>query len=373
MPNKTYCPMPFMHIYNGSDGSYDLCCHTRPHTDTSRKLRKRTVNDTLPFEHFMSKEMDDIRKKFLNGEKVDACHDCYELEKYNGRSKRIEYINRHGKPTEPDRLVLKLRIFGNYCNLSCYMCHPFNSTTRTNELIRIGETGSNWRFEDNMKFTKVSFEQVEKNILDNIHKVDWLQITGGEPLQSLRMYRFLEKIPKEYSNIKIGFTSNMTKTTWKNKSFDDILEKFSDVKVKVSCDHWDEKLAYIRWPIDVDEFYDNVFKYKNICKISPTISVLNVADLDDITDFYTKEFDIETFYETASIVNYPICLTPANHYDRVKIVEKYKNREEYQHAYAYMTNERWLKNRDANRQHMFKYLDKLTPTRGDWRNLWNVI
>ena len=126
MPNKTYCPMPFMHIYNGSDGSYDLCCHTRPHTDTSRKLRKRTVNDTLPFEHFMSKEMDDIRKKFLNGEKVDACHDCYELEKYNGRSKRIEYINRHGKPTEPDRLVLKLRIFGNYCNLSCYMCHPFN-------------------------------------------------------------------------------------------------------------------------------------------------------------------------------------------------------------------------------------------------------
>ena len=94
----------------------------------------------------------------------------------------------------------------------------------------------------------------------------------------------------------------MTKTEWKNKSLDDILKKFTNVGIKVSCDHYDEKLAYIRWPIDVDEFYDNIFKYKKICKISPTISVLYVADLDDITNFYTEEFDMETFYETASIV-----------------------------------------------------------------------
>ena len=92
-----------------------------------------------------------------------------------------------------------------------------------------------------------------------------------------------------------------------------------------------------------------------------------------VLELEAEEFDMETFYETASIVNSPTCLTPANHYDRINLVKRYKNRDEYQHAYAYMTSERWLKNRDAQRKYMFKYLDKLTPTRGDWRDLWNVI
>ena len=34
-------------------------------------------------------------------------------------------------------LSLKLRIFGNLCNLSCYMCWPHNSSTRINDVKRL--------------------------------------------------------------------------------------------------------------------------------------------------------------------------------------------------------------------------------------------
>ena len=49
--------------------------------------------------------------------------------------KCIEYKNGKGYlPIKVERLGLKLRHFGNYCNLSCVMCNPWNSTTRKKEL-----------------------------------------------------------------------------------------------------------------------------------------------------------------------------------------------------------------------------------------------
>ncbi len=379
--NKTYCPMPFMHIYNGSDGRYEICCHHSGRSEIGKQ--NITVNDTLPFDHFLSPTMDNLRKKMLNGEKITACKNCYASENLGGWSKRTEYIKKEGYVTELNKVIIKLRIFGNYCNLSCYMCHPFNSSTRTNELIELNEDGPNtseklsnsngWRFEDNMKFTKVSYEQVENNILKNIHRIKAIQITGGEPLQSLRMYKFLEKIPNEYNHIPIGFTSNLTKVQWKNKSLDDILEKFTNVGIKVSCDHYLDKLKWIRYPIDVDEFEDNVFQYRKYCKISPTISVLNVNELDDINKYYQENFKIRVFYDTASIVNSPFSLTPVNHYNYLNLQKKYKTSEAFSHLYTFLTGDKWLKNRDENRKNMFIYLDKLSKKRGDYKKLWNKI
>jgi len=373
--HNTYCPMPFMHIYSGSDGRYDMCCHSCINGKESKILRQQSVNDTLPFDHFLSKPMDEIRSNMLEGKQIESCRNCYSNEKIIGRSKRIDYINEFGYPDKINRVILKLRIFGNYCNLSCYMCHPFNSSTRTNELISLGEKyDPNWRFEDNIKFTKVSYEEIEKNILDNIGRVDQIQITGGEPLQSVRMYEFLEKIPDNISNyINIGMTTNLTKVRWKNKSLDQIIEKFPNFRMKVSCDHYGDKLKYIRYPIDVEEFENNIFEFQKYLKISPTLSVLNVDDIDDIIDYYDSNFKVLTIFETASIVNSPYHLTPANHKNYKELASKYKDDKRFSHLYTYLTGDKWLQNRDYQRKQMFEYLDKLTPTRGDWREFWNDI
>jgi len=373
--NSSYCPMPFAHIYSGSDGRYDMCCHSEISGKESKTLRKQSVNDTLPFDHFLSEAMEQIRSNMLEGKEIESCQTCYATEKIAGRSKRVDYIKDFGLVYKPNKITLKLRIFGNYCNLSCYMCHPFNSSTRTNELISLGEElDPNWRFEDNMRFTKVSYEEVEKNILDNIHRVDHIQITGGEPLQSVRMYEFLEKIPEEYAkSIHVGMTTNLTKTKWKNKSLDQIIKKFPHFGMKVSCDHYGDKLKYIRYPIDVDEFENNIFEFRNYLKISPTLSVLNVDDIDDIINYYQEEFKVETFFETGAIVNSPFHLTPANHKNYKELADKYKDNKTFSHLYTYLIGEKWLRNRDEQRKQMFIYLDKLKPTRGDWKDLWDDI
>tara|TARA_Y100000004_G_scaffold154627_1_gene178847 strand:- start:930 stop:2060 length:1131 start_codon:yes stop_codon:yes gene_type:complete len=375
--NNTYCPMPFAHIYSGSDGRYDMCCHSNIAGKESKQLRKRTVNDTLPFDHFLSEAMNQIRSDMLEGKEIESCENCYVNDRAGARSKRTDYIKDFGYIDKTNMVTLKLRIFGNYCNLSCYMCHPFNSSTRTNELISLGETAEmnpNWRFEDNMRFTKVSYEETEKNILDNIDKVDQIQITGGEPLQSVRMYEFLEKIPDDIAFfINVGMTTNLTKVKWKNKSLDQIIEKFPNFGMKVSCDHYEDKLKYIRYPIDVDEFENNVFEFRDYLKISPTLSVLNVDDIDDIIDYYDTNFKVKTFFDTASIVNSPFHLTPANHKNYKELAAKYKDNKRFSHLYTYLTGDKWLRNRDYQRKQMFEYLDKLTPTRGDWRKLWNDI
>lgn len=367
--------MPFMHIYNASSGQYDICCHSSCESTTSKSLGKRSVNDTLPFDHFFSDEMNLIRQKMINNEEIDACRKCYYSERISKQSKRLSYIEKFGHITETNKISIKMRIFGNYCNLSCYMCHPYNSTKRTEDLIAIQEIDSpNWRSDDAVKFTKVTYENVEKNILENISRINHIHITGGEPLQSLRMYKFLEKIPQEYANrILIGITTNLTKTDWKNKSLDDILEKFLHVYIKVSCDHYDEKLAWIRYPIDVDEFYENLYKYKNFSKISPAVSVLNVEDLYSIEEYYKKEFNMTTIFDLDSIVNTPVILTPANHVRHKELAKLYKDDPRLAHVYGHLVGNKWTRNRNSQRESMFQYLNKLTPQRGDWKNLWNEI
>lgn len=366
--NKTYCPMPFVHIYNDSAGWYDLCCHT------GNKTRTYNVNSTLPFNFLFSKEMEEVRNKMLNGEKVNSCKRCYEQEQFIGESKRTEYIQIFGKPKKVNKVYIKLRIFGNYCNLSCYMCHPHNSSTRAKELNDLNETHPQWRFDDPVHFKKLNYEQVEKNILDNIRFISTIGITGGEPLQSKRMYEFLEKIPQHYCDkITLHFSTNFTKTEWKGHSVDDILKKFSSVLFAVSCDHFGDKLAWIRYPINVDEFENNLFAYRKNVKIYPTVSVLNVEDLDDIEEYYKTNFAVPVVFDSTSIVNAPTSLTPSNHINRESIISKYEHRDYLNYVVSYMTNEKFLKKRKKLRIEMIRYLDKLSTNRGDWKKLWETI
>ena len=49
---------------SNSAGVYDMCCHASMESEIVKQ--KITVNDTLPFDHFLSPSMDKIRKKVAN-------------------------------------------------------------------------------------------------------------------------------------------------------------------------------------------------------------------------------------------------------------------------------------------------------------------
>ena len=72
VPNKKFCPAPFMHTYiNANNRGYKLCCmsHVIGRWDTESSLKDQ-------HEEFWSGEtMQEIRQSFLDGKMPQSC-DC---------------------------------------------------------------------------------------------------------------------------------------------------------------------------------------------------------------------------------------------------------------------------------------------------------
>lgn len=377
--NGSYCPLIFNEIYADSSGEYRLCCHARS-TETSKKYKSQTHK---PFEYFNSPEMEDKRDKVLSGTKLPECVTCYKQEEVNpdGESYRQRKLRQYSYelPTHVDKVNLKLRINGSYCNLSCYMCIPYNSSTRRNEMNEIYPEG--WDFFSTSKFVSVKhkeYEMIVEDILNNIEKVNTIHITGGEPLQLPNHWKLIDKIPKEHAkNIKLVYDTNLTELRYKNHSVYDIEDKFKSVYWGVSCDHFEDKLSWIRYPIDVKQFEKNLKEMLDSgfnANISCTISLLNVFDLIDINNYYKNKFGANVHFN--SIVTTPNFLS-IRHLP-VDVKQKLLNQLDVPvydirgvSKFQLVKTQLKLDGDTTNLQKAYDYMDKLSKNRNfDWRKLW---
>ena len=326
--NGSYCPLIFNEIYADSSGEYRLCCHAQS-TPVSKKYKSQTHK---PFDYFLSKEMEENRNKVLSGEKIPACTYCYKQEETNpeGESYRQRKIRQYqfSLPTHVDKVNLKLRINGSYCNLSCYMCIPYNSSSRRNEMNKIYPEG--WDFFSSSRFAPVKFSEYElivQDILDNIEKVQKIHITGGEPLQLPNHWKLIERIPAEHAkNIDLVYDTNLTELRYKNHSVYDIVDKFKHVHFGVSCDHFGKKLEWIRYPIDVKKFEQNLKDCKDIVsQLNCTVSILNIHDLIEIERYYYQNFKLKVVFN--NVARGPQFLSICNFDDKIKkqLIKKYSH------------------------------------------------
>ena len=377
--NGSYCPLIFNEIYADSSGEYRLCCHARS-TETSKKYKSQTHK---PFEYFNSPEMEDKRDKVLSGAKLPECVTCYKQEEVNpdGESYRQRKLRQYrtDMPTHVDKVNLKLRINGTYCNLSCYMCIPYNSSTRRNEMNKIYPEG--WDFFSSSKFESVKhkeYDMIVNDIIDNIEKVNKIHITGGEPLQLPKHWELIERIPPEHAkNIELVYDTNLTELRYKNHSVFEIEDKFKSVIWGVSCDHYQDKLSWIRYPIQVKQFeknlkemLDNGFRIDLNC----TISILNIFDLWNIYKYYRDNFGLHMNFN--SIVNTPNFLSIKNlpRKTKNKLLEYYKmplydrrgiDRFQLIRTHLKLDGDETLLNQ------AFDYIERLSTNRNfDWKKLW---
>ena len=378
--NGTYCPLIFNEIYADSSGEYRLCCHAKS-SSISQKYKSQTHK---PFDYFLSPEMEDIRDKVLSGKKLDECIICYRQEEVNptGESYRQRKVRQHRNqlPTYVDKVNLKLRINGSYCNLSCYMCIPYNSSTRRNEMKKIYPKG--WDFFSKSKYTPVKhneYELIVNDILDNIEKVQEIHITGGEPLQLPNHWKLIDRIPKEHAkNIRLVYDTNLTQLRYKNYSVYDVEDKFKQVNWGVSCDHYQDRLSWIRYPINVKEFESNLKEIVDAnfyTYLNCTISLLNIFDLDKIDDYYSKKFNININFN--SIVTTPRFLSIKHlPYDiKQSLIKKYdfmaRTDRRGVDKFQLVKTELKLDGDENKLNEAYDYMDKLSKNRNfDWRKLW---
>lgn len=361
--NKSYCKRAFDHIYCDSKGRYRLCCHAFPFED--KPIFNSTV--TTPFKYYLSPEMDEIRSRMLDGKNIPECYLCTSIEQRGG----VSYREFNKIQTEPRDIELKLRVFGSHCNLTCYMCMPHNSSTRRKELSLLK---NNYFGGNDKPIKKEQYDKTIKDVLDNIDRVSSIKFTGGEPFLLPRMWSFLDKISDEdASKIGVSFDTNLTAMDY-TKFTSDVILKFKNVGLAVSCDHYGDKLAWIRYPINVKKFESNLKLYKEwISGLNCTASILNINDSEEIKKYYKDNFDLDLDF--CSIVYYPYFLSIRNSNNKNTIMKNFHkvSSEFTKHGTGDSGNRliTELKRVPVNKDDIKQYLSELNAVRKtDISKLW---
>ncbi len=310
-----FCAAPFSHLYNDNAGRWRLCCRAHPFD--------HTVGDMTPLAHLNHPLMRRIRKEMLSGN-LDVtkryCRKCLAMEKAGMLSVR-QQTNRRlisgDRPVEhpvfraaarvarrfdgrlPLRercLELKLRIFGNNCNLRCYMCAPVNSTSRMAELEKI--RGGYWLrkmtvpdrhdlFADESAY--IRFLEDTVRLLPYVKKI---RITGGEPFLLEKHYDFLERVivAGHAPHITLTYDSNLTAFKLGARRVTDYLAVFKKVTIFVSIDNLHAKNDYIRYGSKFDAIVANIHLAREMANIEVAVNcstgILNAGDVHEIAEFF---------------------------------------------------------------------------------------
>lgn len=374
-----FCPLLFSHIYSNNNGHWSACCLSRPNFDL-------TTDNTSIMDWWNSDLLNGLRDEMLkidnsssyysynNSEKINHhCHKC-KSEEINGNTstrqkwldeflsdnninKREEilfqvndYINNKKMNTDFSNhygerfLDLKLRLFGNLCNLSCYMCWPFNSTTRINDInkmdikykdkfrtIRDGKLS----YPKHRAPKKENFAKTLKEIEKIASVINSIKITGGEPMMMDSHYELLDLLIKtdNAKHINLKYQTNFTKFSRGEKAFFDYSKKFKNVSLQISADSINEYDNYIRKNGNADLVDKNIKKIKNfknvVLGVHNTVSLLSIMQHTEFHDKWIEEYNMRPTYY---ILRAPKELRARNLPDKIKNkiiskidASKYKN------------------------------------------------
>ena len=358
--SKTFCPYPWIHVMTQPTSTVNFCCvasgQVKRDNDPGHPImldRGDKIEDVWNGEHYRK-----IRKQMIEGEQVEGCEPCYDLEKLGIPSYRENYIkdwmgwhrnadaikqiieksitNDYYVEESPQYLDFRL---GTMCNLKCRMCQSQNSsaiykelkdeTIYTEEERKFVIENTHWnQFDD---YTIPWFDEPDflKTVEEWLPNVNRLYFTGGEPTIIQRVYWILEKCVELdiAKDIDLVFNSNMTNI---QPRFLDIVSKFRDVLMCLSVDGYSETNEYIRsgsnWSI-VDKHIKDYATSDVVGNLlfSPVVQIYNILTITDLLDYAEEITNLTGRRIDISFLmnNYPKCLDirnlPKNVRDEAKL------------------------------------------------------
>lgn len=359
--NGTICAMPFIQFSTTVEGQYQACCIAKA---------EGTMNfeNTTPMEFFNSSHMKKLRYDMAKGNKSSlfkhTCQACISQEKNYNASKRLDSLNHyiHGKlltddivntvsqfpntDLEPKAIDhLKMKVFGNICNLRCTMCHPVCSSKLASEFKKLGK----W----NGPTLLNSYNKIDKDKLyadlDIICPVlREFEIVGGEPLMMDDAIEMIEWI------VSKGYAETMefriiTNATIDNYDYYRLMKYFKKATFLVSMEAVGKKEEYIRtgtiWEEKV-EVLRNAVRAGIHLGWSNTIQLLNIGYLDEIHNFVLSLKDefprgsIEIPYLN-NLLFQPAALVATNLPREIgkKYIDKYKSLDfDFHHKERYISS-----------------------------------
>lgn len=290
--SKTFCMLPWIHLYTNPDGTSHPCCLT----DFTVANSVGNCNTTSLQDIWNSEGMRQLRNNMLINQPSKSCSRCYEREKFGFVSKRQASNQHHGhripiiEETKTDGSLDRFEMrywdirFSNLCNLRCRSCGPQFSSQWHQDQVRL--------YGDNKKIPALLHAgRSESDILDqlmlHIDYVEHIYFAGGEPLIMKEHYHILDElIRRGRHDVRLVYNTNFTQTRYQGRSVFDYWRQFQSVSVGASLDAMDTRAEYIRKGTRWQDVENNRRQMIEICPnvdfyISPTISILNAWHVPD--------------------------------------------------------------------------------------------
>jgi sulfatase maturation enzyme AslB (radical SAM superfamily) len=359
--NKSFCVLPWIHIYGSVDGVWGRCCmDNSTHYDLEYKLAKPTnillrgnslgCIDTSDFANsnqsevrnlnniFNSPELMKTRKMMLEGNPVEACTSCYEIERNGGTSYRKkmndlfqnwENLNWNDLITATDfqgyldgyPLYIDIR-FGNHCNLKCIMCnYPTSSKWGTDGSDNVGNSNVIDPYTDNVAFW-FDLERLVK-------KVSRIYFAGGEPFLQKGHFKLLELLVKKKlaADIHLVYSTNLT---FFPEKLITLLKEFKTVELGVSCDGTESVFELIREGANWGKFTANLNSAKEQFKITLLFAtqINNILHIDTFINWARNE---NLAIDFSNILIYPenLSIKTLNQTDNESILMNLLSYKEY--------------------------------------------
>lgn len=308
---KSFCSSPWFHMRINNSGTYEYCRWMHK-TSNTRINDTHNITNQSPLVYFQQ-TMAPIRQKLLDGQVLESCRDCHEMEKHNkvsGRQRQLlkagiqeqyfeqglassplrsafDYSNNHEGLTE--RTVSDWQIdLGNYCNGACVFCHPESSSRLAVEFKQLGLIDAlptrSWCDDPAL---------IDRFVTDltNSNSLKYLHFIGGETVITPGFKTILSAlVDKDMAkDVTIGFTTNLT--VWSDDIID-LLIQFKQVNLGLSVETLTPVNDYVRYPSQQDQTQQLLDRWcclgkqhKWLIQLRMTPTCLTVQDLTTVYDY----------------------------------------------------------------------------------------
>ena len=306
---SVYCTYPWKQLFSDSYGVYMPCCMAtvdHPHDGCWHGAKSDfpapKVSEVSPSEFFYSDYMKQLRSDMRSGEVTPlinkVCANCINEEKKGGKGLRTP----SWKEPLGRALSVKLKLYGNVCNLSCYMCRIKDSSSRIKQTEKLMEIDP--EFGEMLEYDKLTYDMkhggVNYNVIEDIKKlapkIEKIYIIGGEPFIMPRHYEVLDALIEigQAKNIILKYHTNLTKLEWEGNHIFDYIKQFYECEINWSLEGLGEQNDYIRFGSNWESNLENYHKIKEHAMVWANVcaSSLSILSLDKTIEWMKSE-DLE--------------------------------------------------------------------------------
>ena len=326
--NDTYCVLPWMHVYVGTNGDVLPCCQA----DQNKPLGSILNSDIDTI--MQSESARALKQNMVDGYRSRSCASCYRLEDNQAFSSRQAHNRDFAKYISTDInsfdvRYLDLRI-NNICNFKCRMCSEYFSSAIAEETKALYGKDSKLKYHyvDIASLPRAqrqaTFEKIMPLLTQGLEKI---YFAGGEPLLCDEHYQILEQlIAAGRSSIALSYSTNLSRLQHKGQSVIDLWQQFENVTVNASIDASGAVAEYVRhgtvWP-DIER---NIRTIQQQCphvtvKIASVAGFLNVESLVELQQswidcglFDSTQFSISPLHSPESM---SVAALPQHHKQRL--------------------------------------------------------